>query len=163
SRACRWACGRGDGHVGDEFLRDRLHKRRRISGFLQRPFDAVAEARLLVKIRPAFGSESADTGKYSIERLHRLFHRLFAGEIRATRSRTAISASAWKPLAMSMERSHPMKERSRANRGILMPTAPSASSCTGAASCSARGSCSLADCKAAPTFPNPVWSSRWCL
>src|SRR6266478_2772227 len=83
SGACRWARGRCDGHVGEEFLRDHLHKRRRISGFLQRPLDAVAEARLLVEIRPVFGSESADARKYSIERLHRLFHRLFARQVRA--------------------------------------------------------------------------------
>src|SRR5438445_11885354 len=30
--ACRWVRGRCDGHVGEEFLRDHLHKRRRISG-----------------------------------------------------------------------------------------------------------------------------------
>src|SRR5438105_803446 len=83
SGACRCARGRCDGHVGEEFLRDHLHKRPRISGFLQRPLDAVAEARLLVEIRPVFGSESADARKYSIERLHRLFRRLFARQVRA--------------------------------------------------------------------------------
>src|SRR5207245_10008100 len=83
SGARRWARGRCDGHVGEEFLRDHLHKRRRISGFLQRPLDAVAEARLLVEIRPVFGIESADARKYSVERLDRLFGGLFGRQVTA--------------------------------------------------------------------------------
>ncbi len=71
-----WVVEAKVGHVGGEFFRDRLHKRRRISGFLQRPLDAVAEARLLVKVRPAFGSEGADAGKNPIERSHRFFREL---------------------------------------------------------------------------------------
>src|SRR2546430_14822330 len=54
-------------------------------------------------------------------------------ELPGTQKRTSISASAWRPLTMSTERSHAMKERSSANLGILMPTTTSASCCMGAA------------------------------
>lgn len=68
--------GGSKGHVRKEFLGRHVHERSGISGFLQRPLDAVAEARLLVKVRPAFGSEGADAGKNPIERSHRFFREL---------------------------------------------------------------------------------------
>ena len=75
--------GRSDGHVGHQFIRCRFHERLRVSRFLQRPLDAIAEARLLVKVRPAFGREGADAAKYPIECSQRLFRGLSRRQVDA--------------------------------------------------------------------------------
>src|SRR5437879_9056692 len=51
---------RRERHLGDEFVCGDLHERRRVSGLFQSPLDAVAEAGLLVQVRPMLGGEPAD-------------------------------------------------------------------------------------------------------